>query len=169
RTTVLIDQKFTKPETLPKMQSHNVVHLATHGHFAVGNPEDSFIIFGDGDKATLRDMENWTLTNVDLVVLSACETAISGKVGNGIEILGLGYQIQNAGARAAIASLWKVSDDGTQTLMQAFYQELSQGNVSSAEALRRAQIALIRGNQPGGSEFSHPYYWSAFILIGNGL
>ncbi|MEI6064046.1 MAG: CHAT domain-containing protein, partial [Pseudanabaena sp. ELA748] len=187
RTTTLIDRQFSQAATLPKMQSHSIVHLATHGYFAIGQPEDSFIVFGDGSKASLKDMENWTLTNVDLVVLSACETAISGSLGNGIEILGLGYQLQDRGAGAAIASLWKVSDDGTQALMQAFYEQLKQGDVSTSEALRRAQIAMISSNKKGtGSdranvrvvgtvptapdgELSHPYYWSAFILIGNGL
>jgi CHAT domain-containing protein/tetratricopeptide (TPR) repeat protein len=187
RTTTLIDSQFSQAETLPKMQSHTIVHLATHGYFAIGQPEDSFIVFGDGSKASLKDMENWTLTNVDLVVLSACETAISGSLGNGIEILGLGYQLQDRGAGAAIASLWKVSDDGTQALMQAFYEQLKQGNVSTSEALRRAQIAMINSDKKGtgrdranvrvvgtvpnapDGQLSHPYYWSAFILIGNGL
>ena len=99
----------------------------------------------------------------------------------------LGYQIQNRGAGAAIASLWKVSDNGTSELMQALYKNLSQKNISSSEALRQAQIAMIRSNKKGNSsdragvrivgalptneetQLSHPFYWSAFILIGNGL
>ncbi|MEI6063338.1 MAG: CHAT domain-containing protein, partial [Pseudanabaena sp. ELA748] len=186
-TTTFIDQQFNKADTIPKMQSNTIVHLATHGYFAIGKPEDSFIIFGDGDKATIADMKKWTLTKVELVVLSACETAIGGKLGSGIEILGLGYQIQNRGAGAAIASLWKVSDNGTSELMQALYKNLSQKNISSSEALRQAQIAMIRSNKKGNSsdragvrivgtvptneetQLSHPFYWSAFILIGNGL
>ena len=189
RTTTLIDGQFNKIDTLPKMQSNSIVHLATHGYFAIGKPEDSFIVFGDGDKATISDMKNWTLTNVELVVLSACETAIGSKVGSGIEIFGLGYQIHNAGAGAAIASLWKVSDGGTQKLMDAFYTALKTGKVSNVEALRQAQVAMITGNSEGLGEprgqvsvemrsrntstvppkISHPYYWAAFILIGNGL
>ena len=187
-TTTFIDQQFNKAATIPKMQSNNIVHLATHGYFAIGKPEDSFIVFGDGDKATISDIGNWSLTNVALVVLSACETAIGGKLGNGIEILGLGYQIQNRGAGAAIASLWKVSDNGTSELMQALYKNLSQKNISSSEALRQAQITMIRSDKKGNSsdrgtgirivgtvptnqetQLSHPFYWSAFILIGNGL
>ena len=186
-TTTFIDRQFNKADTIPKMQSNTIIHLATHGYFAIGKPEDSFIVFGDGDKATIADMKKWTLTKVELVVLSACETAIGGKLGNGIEILGLGYQIQNRGAGAAIASLWKVSDNGTSELMQALYKNLSQKNISSSEALRQAQIAMIRSNKKGNSsdragvrivgtvptneetQLSHPFYWSAFILIGNGL
>jgi CHAT domain-containing protein len=117
---------------------------------------------------------------VDLVVLSACKTAVGEELGNGEEILGFGYQIQRTGARAAIASLWSVDDGGTQMLMTAFYKALQRGNISKAEALRQAQIALITDDYTNlGLDqsallsnhqiFSRPYYWAPFILIGNGL
>jgi len=100
--------------------------------------------------------------------------------------------MQISGARAAIASLWRVSDGGTQALMNAFYASLSNNEITKTEALRQAQIALItgdykplagtRGNQvaierrireglpkPVANNLSHPYYWAPFILIGNGL
>ena len=70
------------------------------GCLVSGDPENSFIIFGDGEKATIKDMENWSLPNVDLVVLSACQTGLGKKLGNGQEIFGLGYQIQLTGAKA---------------------------------------------------------------------
>lgn len=131
------------------------------------------------------------MANAELVVLSACETALgSPKLGSGVEILGLGFQIQDAGAQAAIASLWKVSDGGTQMLMNAFYDALSQGTTKT-EAMQSAQVALIEGDFtasgiPRGAtievvststglppsvanNLSHPYYWAPFILIGNGL
>lgn len=189
-TTQLIDQAFTPEVTVPKMDGYNIVHLATHAAFVVGTPDDSFILFGNGERITLRDIQKWSLKNVDLVVLSGCETGLGGKLGNGEEILGLGYQMQRAGARAAIASLWSVDDGGTQALMTAFYAGLTQGNLTKAEALRQAQMALITGNyatstqQRGigvqqrtnsnlpaevNAQLSHPYYWAPFILIGNGL
>ena len=96
-------------------------------------------------------------------MLSACETGTS-TLGNGVEILGFGYQVQKAGAKNAIASLWKVDDEGTQALMEAFYGELKKGDVSSTEALHRAQVALIKS-----PKYNHPFYWSAFFAIGNGL
>jgi CHAT domain-containing protein len=163
-TTTLIESAFTKSITESKANSYTIVHLATHGHLSVGKPEESFILFGNGDKATISDIRNWTLNNVDLVVLSACQSGIGAKLGSGVEILGLGYQMQAAGARVAIASLWKVDDNGTQALMTDFYSELQKGDVTIAEALRRAQVSLIRSK-----EFNHPYYWSAFFAIGNGL
>nr|WP_324616244.1 CHAT domain-containing protein [Lusitaniella coriacea] len=147
------------------------------------------MLFGDGKIATLREIQNWSLTNVDLVVLSACQTGLGGKFENGEEILGLGYQFQRAGARAAMASLWSVDDGGTQALMNGFYGALQGSGMTKAEALRQAQIALITGDYSavGGERgivavrsrdgiepeveegLSHPYYWAAFILIGNGL
>ena len=186
-TTKYIDKDFSLEAIKPRMNEFNIVHLATHAAFVPGQPEDSFILFGNGDRPTLRDIESWTLNNVDLVVLSGCETGIGGKFGNGEEILGLGYQFQSRGARAAIASLWSVNDGGTQALMDAFYTKFKQGNFTKAEALRQAQIALITGHQDSagkqrgnsieiealpstvGDHLSHPYYWAAFILIGNGL
>ncbi|MDZ7960466.1 MAG: CHAT domain-containing protein [Aulosira sp. DedQUE10] len=177
-TTKLVDQAFNPKATVPQMDDYSIVHFATHAAFVVGKPEDSFILFGNGDRVNLRDVATWSLTHVDLVVLSACETGLGGKLGNGEEILGFGYQMQKTGARATIASLWSVDDGGTQALMSAFYALLSPGKLTKAEALRQAQIALIHGdskvknkNVPiaTASGLSHPYYWAPFILIGNGL
>ena len=189
-TTSLVDRNFSLAATQRSMNISNILHLATHAAFVPGVPENSFILFGNGDRSTLTDIGNWSLQNVDLVVLSACETGLGG-LGNGEEILGLGYQFQVRGARAVIASLWSVSDGGTQALMTTFYAAL-QNQESKTEALRAAQIALITGNyealenQQRGivgirqriqadvpahivSRLSHPYYWAPFILIGNGL
>jgi CHAT domain-containing protein/tetratricopeptide (TPR) repeat protein len=163
-TTTLTEDAFSKTATETRANSHSILHLATHGELSVGTPEDSFILFGNGDKATISEIKEWSLSNVDLVILSACQTGIGNKLGNGVEILGLGYQMQSAGARVAIASLWKVDDAGTQALMDTFYSELQKGDVSIAEALRRAQVSLIRS-----SKYTHPNYWSAFFAIGNGL
>jgi CHAT domain-containing protein len=191
-TTRLVDAAFGRDRVLPTMNDYSIVHFATHAAFVPGKPEGSFIVFGDGSYATLRDIENWSLPNVDLVVLSACETGVGG-LGNGEEILGLGYQFQRAGARAAIASLWAVDDGGTQVLMNAFYTALQQPGITKVAALRQAQLALITGDESAidkttparglgvvagenssavrqnNSSFAHPYYWAPFILIGNGL
>ncbi|MEO1561719.1 MAG: CHAT domain-containing protein, partial [Cyanobacteria bacterium J06632_19] len=87
-TTKLLNKSFSKKTTVPKMGGYSVVHLATHAAFVDGKPEDSFILFGNGDRVSLRDVENWDLINVDLIVLSACETGFGGNFGNGEEILG---------------------------------------------------------------------------------
>ncbi|MBH8553099.1 CHAT domain-containing protein [Nostocaceae cyanobacterium CENA357] len=177
-TKKLLDDAFSPQVTIPQMDDYPIVHLATHAAFVVGKPEDSFILFGNGDRIDLTDIATWSLPRVDLVVLSACETGLGGKLGNGEEILGFGYQIQKTGARAAIASLWAVDDGGTQALMNAFYTTLSSGKFTKTEALRQAQIALITGDSQTknpdisaavSSNLAHPYYWASFILIGNGL
>ena len=161
-TNQYVGRNFTAQTIVQKMDNYGIVHLATHAAFVEGKPEDSFILFGNGDRVTLRDIKDWDLTNVDLVVLSACQTGVGGILGNGEEVLGLGYQIQQAGARATIASLWRVDDLATHLLMEHFYNQLKDGK-TKIEALRQAQNSLIN------SEFEHPYYWAPFILIGNGL
>ncbi|WP_204153574.1 tetratricopeptide repeat protein [Leptolyngbya sp. CCY15150] len=192
-TTQLMNDRFSRSLVEPLMDSHTIVHLATHAAFVPGSPADSFILFGNGDRLSLQDIrDTWQgrFNRVELIVLSACETGVGDALGNGEEILGFGYLMQEAGASAAIASLWAVSDGGTQTLMDAFYANLNQ-QMTKAEALRQAQIALITGDltasgvERGASidvistrtglpiavaeTLSHPYYWAPFILIGNGL
>jgi CHAT domain-containing protein/predicted negative regulator of RcsB-dependent stress response len=192
-TLALFSAAFNRAAIEPQLNNYTIVHFATHGEFRSGSPLDSFILLGDGNRITLLDLGDWQLSNVDLVVLSACQTAVSSAaLGNGEEILGFGYQVQQTGADAAIASLWQVSDGGTQVLMNAFYAGLEQG-MSKAAALQEAQRALIsgdfsavQGERSGdgtvgfrdlrtglppqvSSNLNHPYYWAPFILIGNGL
>ena len=193
-TSKVLDRAFSLSSVKPVMNGFSVVHLATHAAFVPGDPSNSFILFGDGSFATLRDIENWSLNNVDLVVLSACETGVGIKdvgdkaLGNGEEVLGLGYQFQSRGARAVIASLWSIHDGSTQQFMSIFYSFLKQGNITKAESLQQAQIALITNDFTAGGKLrgnfrietasnpasistnlSHPFYWAPFILIGNGL
>jgi len=190
-TTMLVDEAFSKAATTIRLDSYSIVHFATHGALVQGQPESSFILFGNGETVSLQEVrDRWQLTNVDLVVLSACQTGLGAQLGNGEEILGFGYIMQEVGARAAIASLWSVDDGGTQMLMNAFYRALQQPGIVKVEALRQAQLALIRDEEAGEGEergivavrsrdenlepeiadrLSHPYYWAPFILIGNGL
>lgn len=188
-TVSLFGPDFSLATLRTRMNSFNIVHLATHGKFLIGNPKKSFLVMGNGDRFSLSDIQDSTLDNVDLVVLSACETGVglTGKDEDGVEVLGIGYQFQRGGAKAAISSLWSINDGGTQTLMNIFYGLLQQG-IPKAEALQQAQIALItgdftasgklRGNfriettagqAPIPTNLKHPFYWAPFILIGNGL
>jgi len=79
--------------------------------------------------------------------------------------------MQKAGVKAAIASLWSVDDRATQILMTEFYRQFSTGTITKAEALRQAQLSLITDSNPENNDprLKHPYYWSPFILIGNGF
>jgi CHAT domain-containing protein len=162
-SVTLTEDNFSRQAIESKFKNHNILHLATHAEFNTGSPNNSFIIFGNGDKIRLGEIADWQIPNIDLIILSACQTGV-GKLGDGVEILGFGYQVQKAGAKNAIASLWSVNDEGTQALMEAFYRELKKGDVTSTEALHRAQVALIKS-----PKYNHPNYWSAFFAIGNGL
>ena len=177
-----IDQAFSLKTLKPSFDEYSILHFATHAAFFPARPEDSFILFGDGEQASLNSINDWTLNGVDLVVLSSCESGLgvdsspytpksqSSKLGSGVEILGLGYQFQHSGAKATIASLWAVDDGGTQTLMSAFYKLLSKGNITKVEALRQAQVELITGQvKSEHKDLTHPRYWAPFFLIGNGL
>jgi filamentous hemagglutinin family protein len=188
-TSQLQDKSFSAKRMLSQAQSSTILHLATHAFFRPGKPEDSFILFGNNERQTLADVARWSIPNIDLIVLSACDTAAGQILGNGQEILGFGYLMQQSGARAAIASLWAVDDGGTQALMDIFYSLLKQPGMSKAEALRQTQIALITGKHSAlGKDaariqqnltnrlpasvldyLSHPYYWAPFILIGKGI
>ena len=167
-TMKVLDQQFNL-NTVLQMNDYSIVHLATHGAFVTGKPEDSFILFGDGKPATFRDIEKWRFPNVDLVVLSACETGLGDKLGDGREILGFGYQVQRTGARAAIASLWSVDDGGTQALMNAFYGTLETGKITKAQALQKAQIALITGDEKAMGGRTRYYWWYVRLIISRQL
>ena len=191
-TTTLLGSDFTRSNMIPtRLNRYNIIHLATHGQLVSDNPEESFILLNNGEHITLREIKDWQLPNVGLVVLSACQTALGNRLGSGIEVIGFGYQLQLAQARASIATLWQINDATTSDLMDTFYDRLKQGSPNPVHALRAAQIDLIRGQgqgakgegrtsvvfEPGqgGSrdgisrDRSHPYYWAPFILIGNGL
>jgi CHAT domain-containing protein len=162
-STTLEEKDFSLQATKEHLSKHNILHFATHAEFNIGSPDKSKIFFGNGDILQLNEITDLPLQNIDLIILSACQTGV-GKLGDGVEILGFGYQVQKAGAKTAIASLWKVDDTGTQALMDAFYQELQSDNLAIAEALQKAQLKMIRS-----SPYNHPAFWSAFFIIGNGL
>ncbi|ATG89766.1 CHAT domain-containing protein [Methylomonas koyamae] len=178
----LVDRNFSPAAVLPELNRFNIIHFATHAALVSGKPDESLILFGNGERVTVDQVKyEWSLDNVDLIALSACETALGASLGKGEEILGLGFLMENAGARATLASLWSVDDGGTQALMNAFYRALKQPGTTKGDALRQAQLSMITG--ASGSDdgrgvqvsdgnrvsFSHPYYWAPFILIGNGL
>jgi CHAT domain-containing protein len=98
--------------------------------------------------------------NADLVVLSACETGL-GKQVKGEGLIGLTRAFMYAGTSSVVVSLWKVLDTSTADLMVRFYRHLKDGKLSKAEALRQAQLELIRHGK-----FAHPYFWAPFVLVG---
>jgi filamentous hemagglutinin family protein len=184
-----LNPKFTVNNLKEQRQQFEIIHLATHGDFQPGTPDNSYIQLWGDEKLRLdqlRQMGWHQPPQVELLVLSACRTAL-GNLDVELGFAGLAVQ---AGVKSALASLWYIDDGGTLALMSEFYHHLSQPEVTiKAEALRRAQIALLRGQVqieqgqlrgtglpkpiplppalPGNQDFSHPYYWAAFTMIGS--
>ncbi len=159
-----------------------ILHFATHAFVDDGMPMNSGLMFslprdpGEGQENGL--LQVWEIFedvrfDADLVVLSACQTG-TGEISWGEGLLSLSRAFQYAGARSVVASLWNVADEATAELMIRFYQHLKKGE-SKDEALRQAQLEFIRGpvifETEGGDrlerDFSAPYYWAAFQLIGD--
>ncbi len=138
------------------------MHLASHARFT-GGIDGSFLLafYGPVWIQTLSDSVRATRFRdrpLELLVMSACETA----AGDEQAALGLAGVAIKSGARSAVGSLWNLNDRSATELMSGFYRALGTPGVSKAEALRRAQLALIRKG-------AHPYFWSPFLVIGNWL
>ncbi|HEY9819758.1 MAG TPA: CHAT domain-containing protein, partial [Candidatus Sericytochromatia bacterium] len=183
----LLDEALTLEnlKSQRRTESFGIVHLATHAIFQPGEPSNSYIQLWDSQLRLnqLRQL-GWNDPAVQLLVLSACKTA-QGSAEVELGFAGLSVQ---AGVKSALASLWFVSDEGTMALMRKFYEELRQAPIK-AEALRRAQVAMLKGEvrlengnlvtpsgvtplppeleQLGNQNLSHPKFWSAFTMIGN--
>jgi CHAT domain-containing protein len=164
---VLLDRTFTSTSLQSQLNSapFPVIHLATHGRFS-SKAEDTFILTWDDRinvkqlDTLLRSREQGELNPIELLVLSACQTA----TGDRRAALGLAGLAVRSGARSTLATLWSVNDRSTASLMVEFYRELGQPGVTKAQAVRSAQLALLK--QP---QYEHPYYWAPFILLGNWL
>ncbi len=156
----------------------SLVHFACHAFADEGQPLDSALALtipasssGNANDGLLRAWEvlERLRLDADLVTLSACETALGAEVA-GEGIVGLTRAFHSAGARAVLASLWSVADSSTSVLMGALYRHI-RGGTPMAEALRLAQLELLRESVPGpGGEpvdATAPYYWAPFQLYGN--
>ncbi|MEB3293825.1 MAG: CHAT domain-containing protein [Synechococcales bacterium] len=163
--SIYLNDAFTANNLQQRIRSNNypVVHLATHGQFS-SSVENTFLLTWD-KRVKIEDLRGMLLNQseigqkpVELLILSACETA----AGDSRAILGLAGLAVRSGARSTVATLWSVHDTSTANLMVEFYQGLTQQGLMKATALREAQLKLLRSDQ-----YSHPYYWAPFVLIGN--
>jgi CHAT domain-containing protein len=163
---VFLDESFTEETFFSQLRRrYPVVHIASHFQFHPGNVTNSFLLLGTGEELSLAKIRGTPniFGGVDLLALSACETATTGVDADGKEIEGFAVLAQQKGARSVLASLWPVADKSTPLLMEKFYQIRAENpSTSKAEALRAAQLSLLRD-----ASFSHPFYWAPFILIGN--
>jgi CHAT domain-containing protein/Flp pilus assembly protein TadD len=153
--------------TNPDLARYRIVHFATHGLLNNDHPELSGIVLSLVDESgrpidgflPLHDIYNLDLP-VDLVVLSACSTAL-GKEVRGEGIIGLSRGFMYAGAASVMASLWKVDDEATAEMMGHFYRNILQNDLPPGAALREAQLSMWRQQQ-----WRAPYFWAAFVLQG---
>lgn len=151
----------------PNLSRTRFIHFATHGFVNSEMPEFSGLVLslvnekGEPQDGFLRLHEIYNLRlNADLVVLSACQTALGRDI-KGEGVVGLTRGFMYAGASSVVASLWNVDDRATAKLMKVFYQKMLQDNLRPAAALRAAQITLLREK-----ETESPYYWAAFTIMG---
>jgi CHAT domain-containing protein/tetratricopeptide (TPR) repeat protein len=185
---VRLDTAFTKRAFQTALDTHYpVVHLASHFKFSPYGEYDSYLLLGDSSRLDLHELRTgpYSFRGVDLLTLSACQTAVIGsRNANGIEIDGMAGIAQSRGAKAVMATLWPVVDASTQSFMQEFYRDHGDG-LTKAAALRKAQLAFLQGSgkevkqgkpnadglfiPPSGVPYAHPYYWAPFILMGNWL
>jgi CHAT domain-containing protein len=154
----LLNAEFTSERLKKQVQKTNfpILHISTHGQFS-SSPEQTFILAWD-KAINVREFDSLLRNNqkaIELLVLSACQTAKGDKR----SALGLAGVAVQAGARSVLASLWLVDADSTAQLMGEFYQALKNG-LDTADALRVAQLTLLKH-----PKYSHPYYWSPFILL----
>ena len=191
---LFLNEQFTIPNFVTQNSRptpFSIIHLGTHAKFNPGDMSDSYIQFYDDQLKIpqlqeLSDELGWNSdsTPIELLVLSACETALGDEEAE-LGFAGLAVQ---AGVKSALASLWYVSDLGTLALMGEFYDQLGT-TLIKAEALRQTQLEMLRGNVkvdnrqvqlsngeglalpndfPDGTlTLDHPYFWSSFTLIGN--
>lgn len=193
-----LDAAFTAAELQAVLgKGYPVIHLASHFKFEPGTDEDSFLVMGGGAHLSLAELKegDYPLGGVELLTLSACETAVGSTDADGREVEGLGALAQSQGANAVLATLWPVADRSTAQFMEQFYAQRTGHRLTKAEALRETQLRFLRGSQaapahaedgatdrgvvisgqPQGSSraserpYAHPYYWAPFILMGNWL
>lgn len=182
-----LDEQFTYTNLKDRTQNRQfrILHLATHATFRAGSADEAYIQLWDNDTLQLKSLRSLNLHEdpaIELLVLSACETAL----GDSAAELGFAGAAIQAGVKSVLASLWQVSDLGTLALMNEFYAQLTNPSTTTkAGALRQAQLSLLQGNielqssaigsvplsaelaRYSDIDLTHPYYWSSFTLVGS--
>ncbi len=163
----LLNQNFTAKALQQeiKFTDYPIVHIATHGQFS-STLENTFLLTWD-ERININELDSILQTRnpsqdnaIELLVLSACETASGDKWA----ALGLAGMAVQAGARSTLATLWSVNDHSTSKLMSDFYHELADKKLPKADAVRQAQLSLLHN-----SWYKHPFYWAPYVLLGNWL
>ncbi|NEQ83240.1 MAG: CHAT domain-containing protein, partial [Moorea sp. SIO2I5] len=163
-SSVLLNQSFTSRALEKALNSSYfpVVHLASHGEFS-SEDEKTFILAWD-KKITAKEFdellgskEQEKFDPIELLVLSSCEGAQGNRTPFGLA----GFPLRSR-VGSIISPLWASNDKVTAVVMVRFYKEFTQRNVTKAEAVRRAQLSILKD-----PNYEHPYWWAPFVLIGD--
>jgi len=167
-STVYTDTRATESMAKKSLVTKKYIHFATHG--VLNYSADYSLSYlkllpdkdssqGNNGRLTMREIQRLGITDCSMVILSACQTAVSKELVKGWSISPANsFLISNV--KTVVASLWKVADEPTSLLMQYFYENLL--TMGKAEALREAQVRLSKDPR-----FVHPNYWGAFVLYGD--
>lgn len=167
KTTIYANQNANLKILENMLGQVNILHLATHAVLDSSQPNHSYILFANGEKWYYCDMLSFNVSNLDLITLSACSTAMK-KSSNGDEIEGMAFQLLKTSPSGSIlASFWNVDDAATAELMKIFYSEIGESIkknqiMNKGAALRSAQLKLLKNPATAS-----PYYWAAFTLFGD--
>jgi len=170
-STVYADARATESLAKISLRQKKYIHFATHGVLNYSSDysqsylkllPDKDTSNGNNGQLTMREIQSLGITDCNMVILSACQTAVSKQLVKGWNISPANsFLVSNV--KTVVASLWKVADEPTGLLMQYFYENLSLPvPMEKAEALRQAQVKLSQSPR-----FSHPNYWGAFVLYGD--
>ena len=168
-STILIGNAAREETFKAKAPNYPVLHFAAHGVLDDANPLYSRLLLAtesDSEDGFLEAREIMKLDlHADLAVLSACQTA-RGQVGSGEGLIGMSWALFIAGTSTTVASQWKVDSASTARLMIEFHRNLQseKGRSGPAEALRKAAIKLM-----ADPKYRHPFFWSGFLVVGNGI
>jgi len=168
-SNLLLGKEATETAFKKQAAKFNILHLATHGYFNKLNPLLSGLEL-ERDANNDGQLELYEILDLqldaELVTLSACQTALGSgyfsETPAGSDFVSLTRAFIYAGSQTVLASLWKVDDRSTKSLMQDFYERLKDNHISKSIALANAQREM-RSSQ----DYRHPYYWAPFILVGD--
>ena len=163
----LLDSLATEANFKANIKRYAVIHLAMHGIQDKAEPLRSGLAFSNVPQ---KEEDNLLMANeimnlpisADLVVLSACETAV-GRFQQGNATASLARAFMYAGTPAALVSLWQVNDESTAILMEDYYRQIAAG-ADKSSALQRAKLKYLSANK--NSIAAHPIFWAAFVQIG---
>lgn len=156
------DEDFTQAVFEDALKKYKLIHLTSHFVMQAGDNSKSYLLLGGGNdrKYTMQLFSTQKLNEVEILIMSACNTANFSPDGSEFESFAM--MAQKQGAKSVIGTLWSVADVSTSVFMTEFYRFYSKDKLDKAEAIRKAQIFVSKNKR-----YSHPFYWSPFVLFGN--